>query len=651
MLRFISDEAKLRGLDFQLGLWCHAYKWSDSADVNYAIEGLTPENHAKYCRDALTAVLKACPAISGVTIRTHGESGVPEGSYEFWQSIFEGAGGAGRKVEIDLHAKGIDQTMIDGAIKTGMPVNVSPKYWAEHMGLPYQQASIRALEMPKPGQRGQGLFALSSGSRSFMRYSYGDLLREDRKYGILYRVWPGTTKLLLWGDPESAAAWGRFASFCGSQGIEFCEPLSFKGKKGSGLAGGRNGYKDASLKLEYDWEKYAYTYRLWGRLTFNPETDPEVWRRMLRKRWEAAAPAAERALASASKILPLVTSAHLPSAANANYWPEMYTNMSISDTSVPHPYSDSPSPKRFGTVSPLDPAMFSTIDEHAEEVVTGKFSGKYSPADVVGWLGGFIDSTAKNLAQARQLTVFDGKPELARLGADVSIQMGLGRFYAAKMHAALLYALYQKNGDRKALEGAVKQYQVARDAWAEMAQGAEGVYVQDITFGPEKNLRGHWSDRLAAINQDVDRLSKMLEQKSDEPGTQTSSDALKTMGELTSSWRMPTPAGIKHDVPPSFQAGQDVPLVIEFSEGNSSEHPTSVELHYRHVNQAESYKSAPMKVDGAQFAATIPAEYTRSVYPLQYFFALLRGGEKGWLFPGLGPKLCGQPYFVIRQAT
>src|SRR5262249_14609109 len=148
--------------------------------------------------------------------------------------------------------------------------------------------------------------------------------------GIIYRVWPGTTKLLLWGDPESAAAWGRFASFCGSQGIEFCEPLSFKGKKGSGLAGGRNGYKDAKLKPKYDWEKYAYTYRLWGRLTFNPDTDPEVWRRMLRKRWETAAPAAEQALASASKILPLVTSAHLPSAANANYWPEMYTNMSIS---------------------------------------------------------------------------------------------------------------------------------------------------------------------------------------------------------------------------------------------------------------------------------------------------------------------------------
>ncbi len=38
-----------------------------------------PATHALYCRDALRALLTACPAISGVTFRIHGESGVPEG--------------------------------------------------------------------------------------------------------------------------------------------------------------------------------------------------------------------------------------------------------------------------------------------------------------------------------------------------------------------------------------------------------------------------------------------------------------------------------------------------------------------------------------------------------------------------------------------
>ena len=46
MLRFISDEAAARGLQFQLGVWTHAYRWINSPDANHVIEGLTPETQA-----------------------------------------------------------------------------------------------------------------------------------------------------------------------------------------------------------------------------------------------------------------------------------------------------------------------------------------------------------------------------------------------------------------------------------------------------------------------------------------------------------------------------------------------------------------------------------------------------------------------------
>ena len=39
MLRFASEEAVARGLDFQIGLWTHAYEWFESADARYAVEG------------------------------------------------------------------------------------------------------------------------------------------------------------------------------------------------------------------------------------------------------------------------------------------------------------------------------------------------------------------------------------------------------------------------------------------------------------------------------------------------------------------------------------------------------------------------------------------------------------------------------------
>ncbi len=225
MLRFISETAVARGIDFQLGLWTHAYQWTESPNANYTIDGLNADNHAAYCRAAMTALLAACPAISGVTLRTHGESGVAEGSYEFWQTVFNGVRDCGRKVEIDLHAKGIDGRIIDAALATGMPINVSPKFSAEHNGLPYHQAAIRALEMPNDAQSkesdigiNRGLFSLTNGERKFMRYSYGDLMREDRSYGIMFRMWPGTQRLLLWGDPQNGRSFRTFGKFLRQQG-------------------------------------------------------------------------------------------------------------------------------------------------------------------------------------------------------------------------------------------------------------------------------------------------------------------------------------------------------------------------------------------------------------------------------------------------
>ena len=127
--------------------------------------------------------------------------------------MFEGAAAGGRRVQIDLHAKSLGRRMIDVALETGLPVTVSPKFWAEHTGLPYMQGAIRAMEMPPKHPPKTGFFELSAGSRSFTRYGYADFLTADRRYGVLHRLWPGTQRVLLWGDPQMAADYGRVSSF------------------------------------------------------------------------------------------------------------------------------------------------------------------------------------------------------------------------------------------------------------------------------------------------------------------------------------------------------------------------------------------------------------------------------------------------------
>lgn len=626
MLKFIGEETEKRGIDFQLGLWTHGYQWEDSPHANYTIEGVTPENHADYCRDALHRVLEACPAIRGVTFRVHGESGVAEGAYSFWKTVFDGIVRCGRRINIDMHAKGMDQGMIDVALATGMPVTVSPKFWAEHMGLPYHQAAIRELEMPPRDGQDRGFFALSSGSRKFLRYSYGDLLAENRRHGVLFRVWPGTQRALLWGDPAMAAGYGRIFHMAGADGVELCEPLSFKGRKGGGVPGGRCGYADRSLTPRYDWEKFEYTYRLWGRKLYNPDAEPETWRRYLRAKFTSAAPAVEVALAHASRILPLVTSAHAPSAANNNYWPEMYTNMSIPDASAPHPYSDSPAPKVFGAVSPLDPEMFSRIDDFAAETLDGRRSARYSPLEVAQWLEDLADSSARSLARAGS----QATPEFRRLALDVAIQSGLGRFFAWKLRSGVQYAIHQRTGDRASLEAAVAAYRAAREAWAALAARAREAYASDVSYGFEKQLRGHWSDRLPAIDRDVAAMEKRL--------AETASAARPTRAQTK------RPAlSCQHVPPPRFQPGRPLELSLALESAGPE-----ARLHYRRLNQAERFVTVAMQVRDNRYVAVIPADYTQSPFPLQYYFEL--SGPAGVaMYPGLGPELTTQPYFVVRS--
>ncbi len=636
MLRFISEQTAARGMHFQLGVWMHGYRWIASPNPNYTIEGLTPETHGPYCRDAVRALLQAVPKIGGITFRVHGESGVEEGSYQFWRTVFEGVATCGRRVEIDMHAKGMDQGMIDAALSSGQPVKISPKYWAEHLGMPYHQAAIREQERPRAGREATGLMKFSAGSRSFLRYGYGDLLREDRKWGVLHRIWPGTQRLLIWGDPLTAAAYSRAFSFCGSDGVEIMEPLSFKGRRGSGIAGGRCAYAVKSLAPRWDWQKYAYTFRVWGRLLYNPQTDPDVWRRAMRHAFGPAGVDLETALANSSRILPTVTTAHLPSAANNSYWPEIYLNQSLVDAAHPGPYTDTPAPRVFGKVSPLDPQLFYRIDDFADDLLKDERSARYTPIEVARWIEDYAAAATASLAHGAARATGKDRPEYRRLTIDIAVAADLGRFFAAKFRAGVLYRIFDRTGDRGALEQAVKAYRAAREAWAGIVSRTKEVYAADITVGELRQLRGHWAERLADIDADIAAVAAKL--RAAKPA-QTGGPVARAIAEVLGRPQRPAASG-RHTPPASFRPGRS--LAVEFAAGKDY---ASVRLHFRRVNHAERWQSAPMHAEGRLWRATIAPEYTDTPYPLQYYFEL----DSAALYPGLGEQLTGQPYFVVRR--
>ncbi|MFD2794931.1 hypothetical protein ACFS27_15335 [Promicromonospora vindobonensis] len=637
-LRFISEEAGRRGIHFQLGLWNHAYEFPDSPRQHYRVSGLSADNHAEYCQAALRELLLRCPGIDGVTIRVHYEGGVHEPTHEFWGTVLAGVREVGRPVEIDMHAKGVDARILDAARATGAPLVVSAKYWAEHWGLPYHQSSVREMECARPPR--EGLSGVTRNERRFTRYGYGDFLRADRDYGFMFRIWPGTQRVLLWGDPEQVAGIARATAQVGGRGVELCEPLSFLGRKTTGTYGSRELYADRDLQLDGDpWTKYAYTYRLWGRLLYDPEAHPSTWLRYLSSRFGRAADDLAAAIGAASRVLPLVTTSHGPSASNNFYWPEMYVNMPLAQHGRSEHYAfDTPEPGTVGAVSSFDPELFASIDTYADEVLSGRPSGRYTPVDVAEWLEDLVRRADRHLAAAVAACGDAGAPEFRRTTTDVAVLAALGTFFAQKTRAGLDYALYERTHASGHLLDAVEHYRAARDAFVSVVGLTDGVYVPDLAFGDRASERGHWSDRLPAVEQDLAELEAEL------AAAPVRSETARAIVAGPARGYRPV---VRCTVPETFDPGVAVPVEVAVLDDADC----TIDLHYRRLNQGEQWSTMAMTPLGHRHGAAVPGADTDSAYAVQLYFTVHGPTGDAWTVPGLGESLTDQPYFVLRHAA
>jgi hypothetical protein len=175
-----------------------------------------------------------------------------------------------------------------------------------------------------------------------------------------------------------------------------------------------------------------------------------------------------------------------------------------------------------------------------------------------------------------------------------------------------------------------------------MAERARSVYRPDITYGPQPIKRGHWTDRLPAIEKDLAAMEALLTKA----GNQSTAGDARTKAAIAASTGKPERPSLRciHTPPQSFQSGQAVSLNISFDSG---EPPSAVRLHYRHVNQAERWQSSDMERSEQGYAGSISAAYSASPYALEYYFELRRAPDQAWLYPGFNATLSNQPYFVI----
>ena len=138
----------------------------------------------------------------------------------------------------------------------------------------------------------------------------------------------------------------------------------------------------------------------------------------------------------------------------------------------------------------------------------------------------------------------------------------------------------KRQGIGKRLQESLKKYREARTAWAEIVGISKPIYKPDITVGENPQLRGHWADRLPAIDADIALVAKQLDSPRKSEGSHTAAIQAALGRPKRNS------VACSHRPATTFRSGQ--PLDLELSVAKSTT-PISARVYYRHVTHAERY--------------------------------------------------------------
>ena len=595
MLRFISKSAQLRGLHFTLGIWSqHAHEYGEPM-----VEGLTNDILAEYNAAGLARVLAACPDIDGVQFRMNEESGVGEDCQaEFYEPQFRAIAECGRPIRLDLRAKGLAESTIDLAQRLVPNTVVSTKHWCEHLGMPYSMPMIQRRDY-----------------RSYRRYGTWDLLRKPRTYPLIHRLWSaGSQRVLLWGDPEWVK---RFVGSCSASGdgFEVMAPLTNKGVRDQQPAwlaySERSAYKGHADERERFW----LFNLLFGRLGYDPDAAPDLFRRELRHRYGESAGDVEQLYSVGSQILPLLTTVLQMSASLWTFWPERYAGRSLDEDA---------------RIEPSDPTRFYRIHEYVHDVLEGRLSGKWTPLQVASLLRELAGKTRLAIARIDQTMT-----ELRYTCLDFSILSHLAEYHACRMDAVTYMALYRRTKDPGHLPSVRQHLEQSRVHWNALAAAADGDYADDLVFGfREKGHCGHWKDDLAVEERDLAIVQGLMSEREQTPTT-------------TFQW----PGGIVHPPAPGLnfrppleaEPSADLPLRI-YLEASEERSVRAVHCFYRIAHQALEFESIKMEAGKRRYEAVIPGDVIEAAWDLMLFFDFEFSDGSATRWPDWRTET---PYFVI----
>lgn len=603
-----------RGIRVTAAIWDHIYRAGvqtggiqnaakGDAPTPGLVWGVTADNLAAYSKAALKRFVAVFPDIDAIQFRMHEESGLrPQEIEGFWHQVFAQMKEARPDLKLDLRAKGLPDAVIEDALKQGLDARVSTKFWMEQMGLPFHPTHVNPQDQKN------------------RRHGYADLLRYPQRYRVHWQLWTGgTARLLLWGDPDYVRRFASAAKLYGGDSFDVNEMLATKMLGEPHDATPIDILNPPYRSYRYEFERYWLFYRLWGRLTYAPDTPSETWDREFVKRFGAGAgPHLEAAVQRASQILPRIVAssyryAYFPTTRG---WAEMQHQDAL---------------PVFAGLEGSDTAQFMSPAAEAKRFIDQAATTLRRPQETAAWFTAAANAIDQEIAAASSAGA--AGPELTSTITDCRILSGLARYYASRLPAAVAYDIYKQNGNLTAFDTAVAAERRAIDAWASIVTAAGDVYASSLPFGARPYFPRHWRDELDRLRADLDRLVA-----SRPPGV-----AEKSLSDIDAE-ALPAglPVQVRFDRAREARPGLDLAISVHLDPRVAVR---SVRLRYRHLTQYEDYAALDMQAGGGgAFSAVIPGSFITRDRDVMYFVEVITRDGGGRNYPDLDKET---PYVIV----
>ncbi|MFI5377807.1 MAG: hypothetical protein ACHRHE_00755 [Tepidisphaerales bacterium] len=622
----LIDRAHGRGVRVTLGIWDHIYRGGVQGggipNANDALRNPTPhlvwgvneKNLVPFTKAALAQFVKAVPKVDAIQFRMHDESGLKNSEQvDFWKSVFAMMKQQAPALRLDLRAKGLPDTVIDAAVDSGVPFRITTKYWMEQMGLPFHPTHINP-----PNQRDR-------------RHSYADMLRYPQRYQMHWRLWNGgTSRLLLWGDPEFARRFAESTHLYNGDGFEVNEPLCTKMEAQPHDAKPFDILAPQYRYTDYEFERYWHFFQSFGRIGYNPQTPADVFdREFIRRFGPEAAPYVSAALHRASWILPRIIASSYPYShfPMTRGWAEKQCLGSLA---------------QFAKAEGTDVAVFASFDEEAQALLEGKELAKVRPAQTARWFADASREINTQIAEAEKRIGGRRGKEFDSTLVDLKILSYLSLYHSRRIPAAVAYCIFKRSNDPAALDQAIAHETAAIDAWKQLVSAAGDVYARDLMFGVRgADLCGHWRDELPALEKSLAALQK---QRADAKAAANApaSAALKQFAALLAA--RPEFPQVQRATIAAGTENRSIAITVT---ARSAAGIKWVRLRYRSVNQTLDYQTLPLQPTGKpdEYAGTVPAEQINPKWDFMYYIEAMDNKGVGVIYPDEEKQT---PYVVVR---